>query len=441
MEWLAPPFEPGFDHVVQLDFPEPVDGIPSIRIGSRPGRVRVETGEDRAWEFDPAGRLLVAQERSRSLHATLDGRVWGHRVFGTGPGRRLLPDRGPRDSAAWLARIHTHLSHWRTSTAFATWIRGDGGDAAEFAARALELPAARDAGTLREEAERARAIWRRVPVLPPDMYEALVVQISEGCPWDRCRFCSLYREIPYRERSAAEVTAHLDEILDFLGPSVARYRRIFLGQANALLRDTAELLEIFECIAERVGICDAGSPPSQRRAWLESNAPAVEGLYSFLDAFHRPRPVHEWRALQQAGLRRVYVGLESGDATRLQVLGKPLDPECAVSQVHDLHAAGLPVAVILLTGLGRPDAEARHREASARVLARMDLGVGDQVYLSPLVHPTGSELEAELPPEAERMPAVTAFTEMRTALRRAVGRGVPIARYDLVRLAARTPRG
>jgi hypothetical protein len=71
----------------------------------------------------------------------------------------------------------------------------------------------------------------------------------------------------------------------------------------------------------------------------------------------------------------------------------------------------------------------------------MALRTGDHVYISPLVHPTGSALEAELPPESEREPAPSAFSAMLEDVRRAVGRAVPIARYDLMRLADRTPRG
>lgn len=441
MEHTSTDFEPGYDRVVQLDFSGSVEGYTDIRVGRRRGRVRVEAGTDRAWEFDPAGRLLVAQERGRSLHPTLDGRIWGHRVVGSGAGRRLVADPGPTDPVGWLARIHGRVRAWQQAAAQASWVRGTTGAPEGFAAEALEPAARRDAVSLAAEFDRARRIWRRVPVLPPDLYEALVVQISEGCPWDRCRFCTLYREVAYRERSPEEVERHLGEILEFLGPSVTRFRRIFLGQANALLRETGELLGILERIRERVRICDAGLEGPERRAWLEANAPSVDGVYSFVDAFHRPRPVDEWRSLREAGLRRVYIGLESGDAVQLRQLGKPLEPERAVRMVADLHAAGLPVALIVLTGIGRPDAEARHREATARVLAAMDLRVGDQVYLSPLIHPAGAPIAAGLPPEKERMPAITAFTEMRATLRPAIGRGVPVARYDLVRLAERTPRG
>ena len=46
----------------------------------------------------------------------------------------------------------------------------------------------------------------------------------------------------------------VDEVLVFLGASAARIRRVFLGQANALLRPTDELLEVWSELCQRVGL-------------------------------------------------------------------------------------------------------------------------------------------------------------------------------------------
>jgi hypothetical protein len=441
MSLPEPTFEPGYDRVVRLDFPERIHGTPSIRVGRRSGRTRIEADFDRAWEFDPAGRLILAQEDSLSRHATFDGRVWGHRIVRSGPARRLVADPGPVDPANWLAEIHERIRNWQTADSSSTWVRGDDGSAEKFASDALTPAAARSGEVLRAEIGTAREIWNQVPVLPPDQYEALVVQISEGCPWDRCRFCSLYRDVPYRERSLAEIEVHLDKVLEFIGASAPRIRRIFLGQANALLRDTGELLEILDLIRERIPFPEPGLSAREQRIWLETHTPSANGFYAFIDAFHRPRPVEKWRALKEAGLRRVYLGLESGDAQRLRELGKPLDPEQAVAQARDLHAAGLPAAVILMTGIAAPEEEAIHRQKSAEVLGRMELRTGDQVYLSPLVHPAGAELDQFHWSDADLIQSGPALERMREALRGAVGHGVPIATYDLQRLAGRTPRG
>jgi hypothetical protein len=435
------PFEPGYDRVVRLDFEERIFDVHAIQIGRRNRRIRVEAGTDQAWEFDPAGRLIVAQQDGVSRHVTFDGRIWGHRVRGESTERRLVAHPAPKDPQQWLRRVHGRIRRWAAAPSRASWVRGAEGSANEFAAAALALPAARSAIVLDTEVEAARRIWRQVPVLPPDQYEALVLQISEGCPWDRCRFCTLYRGVPYRARTLAEIETHLRDVLRFVGASASRIRRVFLGQANALLRDTAELLEILALIRERIPLLPAGLDGPARRRWLDEHTPSTTGFFAFVDAFHRARPESEWRVLREAGLSRVYVGLESGDADRLRALGKPLDPARAVELVQVLHAAGIPVGVILMTGIASGSDEVLHRERSAEVVASMQLRTGDQVYLSPLVHPAGGELETLRSQDGDLLCSGAALERMRASLRSAIGRGVPIAAYDLQRLAARTPRG
>jgi hypothetical protein len=78
---------------------------------------------------------------------------------------------------------------------------------------------------------------------------------------------------------------------------------------------------------------------------------------------------------------------------------------------------------------------------SAGVLDAMQLRAGDQVYLSPLVASSGAPLEAIEVGEGDVVQSGPALTRMRETLRAHVGRGVPIAEYDLDRLGARTPRG
>ena len=181
--------------------------------------------------------------------------------------------------------------------------------------------------------------------LPPDQYEALLLQISEGCPWDRCHFCTLYRDQPFRDRTIEEIRRHVDEVLVFLGASAARIRRVFLGQANALLRPTDELLEVFALIGaahvERVAgrLQRPTAPPlaRQRRSSVIVRHLHPESLTAVLHDPPLAHAVHEHLrrgeppeppAFEAAVSRRVELVrdglqslLESLDETQLEVAG------------------------------------------------------------------------------------------------------------------------
>lgn len=362
--------------------------------------------------FDAEGRLVDFRKGPHHWHTTLDLRLWGHETVGKGRSRRLRPRPSPADPLGIIAGVHRSL-HQALTAAEATRPDADIDAAAlaelhALARRAGDWTAAR----LAEDREAVRRLYLPVPVLPPDQYAALVVQLSEGCPWDRCRFCDLYRDRPYRLRPPDEVRAHLGAVLAWLGRSVERFDRVFLDQANALLAPTEQLIEVLDEIRERLG--------GRRRA--------VSG---FLDAFHRPRPGAQWAALHRHGLTRVYVGLESGSEEILHALGKPLRIEQALQTVEAVHAGSISVGVILLVGAGGPEEEPRHREASAAVVERLRLRRGDQVYLSPLVDREHRPLPGATPAAAGRL---------RAALRERLPRTVPIATYDLPMLAARSPR-
>ena len=222
-----------------------------------------------------------------------------------------------------------------------------------------------DAAALRDDAARFLAASGPVGILPPDQYLSLVVRVTEGCSWNACTFCRLYRDIPFRYKSRPELLAHLAALRAYFGPSLALRRSVFLGDANALCLSHDRLLPLVEAVAREFG----GAP-----------------LFSFLDAWTGQRKTAvEWRDYQGLGLKRVYVGLETGDPALLAWLGKPGVPQDAVDLVGALHEAGIGAGVIVLLGAGGERFAAAHARRTAEVLSAMSLGPLDLVYFSEYV--------------------------------------------------------
>jgi hypothetical protein len=239
------------------------------------------------------------------------------------------------------------------------------------ATRRLRLVASMDAAALRDDAERFLAASGPVGILPPDQYLALVVRVTEGCSWNACTFCSLYRGVPFRWKTPDELRAHVSALLGYFGESIALRRSVFLGDANALCLAHERLQPLFDLLAREF-----------------PNAP----FFSFVDAWtgHRKTAV-QYREYAARGLRRVYVGLETGDPGLLARLAKPGAPDEAVELVEALHEAGLAAGVIVLLGAGGGRFSDAHVARTAAVLTRMRLGPGDIVYFSELVDDGGLE--------------------------------------------------
>ena len=136
----------------------------------------------------------------------------------------------------------------------------------------LQLAAAYDPVIAARDAEQFRAIYGRVAVLPPDQYNAFVLQATEGCAYAGCTFCELYQGVAYRRKSLGEFRQHIQSAINFHGESLRARRSIFLGEANALTQPTATLKDILGVINEHfeLPVPEAPSTGISSSWWLGS---------------------------------------------------------------------------------------------------------------------------------------------------------------------------
>ena len=307
--------------------------------------------------WDLAGRPYALVRETGTYRRGLDGRLlWKREATAAAPRlrRRLSAEEG--EPVVEAAR--------REAEAALVILRGSDRPGPEGSAIVdrLRQVVAMDAPALREDAARFLAASGPVGILPPDQYLALVVRVTEGCSWNACTFCRLYRDVPFRWKQPDELAAHLAALRAYFGPALALRRSVFLGDANALCLAHDRLLPLVEAVAREI----PGAPH-----------------FSFLDAWtgHRRSPA-EWRDYAALGLRRVYVGLETGDPALLRWLEKPGSPQDAVDLVGSLHEAGIAAGVIVLLGAGGERFAEGHVARTTEALTAMGLGPDDLVYFS-----------------------------------------------------------
>ena len=435
----------GLDNVpayaVGLQFQLPAG--PHVYIALSTTELVLYLGADLAVHYDLKGRLVKVSDHEQFWRRSLSGRVLHSRKLtveeGGGMERGVLSDS---DARTVIQQIQPHIiavyeALQDTGVVFEL-AKPSAAEARQRIEPVLRLAANFDEPAAARDVQQFQAIYGRVAVLPPDQYNALVLQATEGCAYDGCTFCGLYRGVKHRKKSVDEFRQHIRDAIRYHGEGLRARRSIFLGEANALTQPTSILKDFFHVIAEQLEL----PPPEQASSgvgasWWLGDEKRFDGISSFLDAFtNTNRTVTEYRELRNAGLRRVYIGLETGDAALLEWLRKPATPDAALKCVRLLKECDIIVGVIVLVGVGGHENAAGHIRETVRVLNEMPLGRNDYIYFSPLVVYPGSQYDTQAmsdavtPLSAEEMRAQE--QEIRLGLRFDTRRGKPyLARYEL----------
>lgn len=244
---------------------------------------------------------------------------------------------------------------------------------------------------LEREREIYQHIYHPVTILPPDQYLSVYLQMTEGCSFNECSFCGFYRDRRYHIKPPEVFHEHIRRVRAFIGEGLRLRRSIFLGDANALALPLKMLLPRFDIIQQEFDIAPRGLAREALKVWQEAHPIHFDGIYSFVDAFTTiHRRASDYEALAERGLRRVYIGLESGDPELLHFLGKPNMPQDVVRVVKECKAGGVAVGIILLVGAGGRRFSKSHMERTTELVNALPLDEHDLIYLSELVDFPGS---------------------------------------------------
>jgi radical SAM superfamily enzyme YgiQ (UPF0313 family) len=181
-----------------------------------------------------------------------------------------------------------------------------------------------------------------------------------GCPWNYCTFCAAYKELSRKHciRSVAEVKDDIDEV-----KAILEHRRqhgypadphtAFLADSNALIIKTDALLEIIR--------------------YLYQTFPSLQRLTSYARAKTvLTKSEEDLRRLQEAGLNRLHLGLESGDDEVLERVRKGASAQEMIEAGRKVKSAGFELSEYVMPGLGGKTAWREHAAGSARVLNDVD---------------------------------------------------------------------
>lgn len=226
--------------------------------------------------------------------------------------------------------------------------------------------------------EKYLATYGPLPFLPPDSQNALVLQATLGHAGGVAFGGGA--AAPYYQRSTSEFATHIREVAKLYGQRLVQYRNLFLAGSDVLRRPIEETAAYLETIARTQWDAESGRRAEPQDEF--STPPRLESVHAFLDDFTTSRYAPaEWRTLRDLHLRRVILGVESGDPTVRAAYGKDWANDALAATVADLKEAELGVSLVVLVGAGGVEQAERHLAATADLINALALGTGDLVAL------------------------------------------------------------
>jgi len=204
---------------------------------------------------------------------------------------------------------------------------------------------------------------------PPAEAYSLIVRIMEGCPWNQCTFCGMYKRVQCRFQSLEEMESEISSARN----EYPQAKRIFLADGDVMALSFKKLKAVLEMLNVRF--------PRLTRVNVYANG------HSILQ-----KSEAELCELKALKLNTLYMGLESGHEETLRAAKKREIAEEMIEAGQRAQAAGLKMSVMILTGLGGKKNRLLHAFATADALNRMQPRLLSALRVIPI---QGTELYEE----------------------------------------------
>ncbi len=227
------------------------------------------------------------------------------------------------------------------------------------------------------------------PIRPPNEAYSLLIRVTRNCPWNRCKFCPIYKNDKFQLRSVDEIKqdvvtarAIYDKILELAGESpdagtireaaarvyqnapndaccnvalwmYAGAKNAFLQDANSLIMKTPGLVEVIK--------------------FLKETFPCIERITSYARSHTAARKtLEELVSLREAGLSRLHIGMESGSDAVLAFMDKGVTAVDHITAGKNVKASGISLSEYVMPGAGGKKLWREHAMETARVLNQID---------------------------------------------------------------------
>jgi radical SAM superfamily enzyme YgiQ (UPF0313 family) len=219
---------------------------------------------------------------------------------------------------------------------------------------------------------------------------SLLLRLTRNCPWNHCTFCAMYKSQKFELRKPGDIIKDINVMQDiylqlkaislkqgekglfttktfaqFINTAPGLYfhegismlfnwlsmggKTVFLQDADSLIMKTDHLVEVLK--------------------YLKTTFPTIQRITSYCRSRTLVRkPFADLEKIRKAGLDRLHIGLETGDATLLKKIKKGAGPEDHVKGGKKAINAGFQVSEYWMPGLGGHALSKDHAKNTAQIL-------------------------------------------------------------------------
>ena len=224
------------------------------------------------------------------------------------------------------------------------------------------------------------------PIRPPSEASSLLLRVTRNCSWNRCKFCHIYKGKAFDLRPVADIKQDIltvKAIQDRLKEAAAKAGGVeaaaisilnnplsethfnvalwlyhggtsaFLQDANTLIMPTDDLVEVIK--------------------FLKQTLPTITRITSYgRSKTAAKKKLEELKALHEAGLDRLHIGLESGYDPILEYMDKGVTAADHIAGGKNIVASGISLSEYVLQGMGGKKLWREHATETSKVLSQIN---------------------------------------------------------------------
>ena len=249
------------------------------------------------------------------------------------------------------------------------------------------------------------------PIRPPSEAHSLLLRLTRNCPWNRCKFCGLYKGERFSRRPVEHIIKDIDLIRGFVSeidamaslPYGERHVRleklqnrldgngwiafhmardwyqagmksIFFQDANSLVMKTDDMVEVLE--------------------HLRGNFPEVERITTYARSSTVAKiSDDDMKRIARAGLNRIHIGMESASDKVLEFVKKGVNKDTHIAAGLKVKQAAIELSEYFMPGLGGRGFSNENALETADAINQIN---PDFIRIRTLAVPEGIELHEDI---------------------------------------------